>query len=104
MNVWVLWGFLRADYAARELGSTNNVIKLQAFTANCVIQTKKYDYHLHYPLTTAIDNIFPSIATYPSSEIETRRTRKGDFQSPITRVHLLYEDRSSHGSRDGFRS
>ena len=65
----ILWPFLRSDYALRAGSKPEGVIKIQVLTTNGLLHSQNHDQHLQYPLTNAIDNIFPVVATYSSSEI-----------------------------------
>lgn len=66
----VLWPFLRSDYASRVGTTPGGIIKIQALTTNGVLHSQNHDQHLQYPRTNAIDNAFPSVTAYSSSEIK----------------------------------
>ena len=66
----VLWPFLRSDYASRAKSIPKGVIKLQAITTNSMLHAQSHEHHLEYPPTKAIDNSFPDVTTYTSSDVE----------------------------------
>jgi len=73
----LLYSLMKADYNARSKRSTTaispsstGVIKLRALTVNGVLQSSTHDLVLNYPPNPPVDNTFPGVPVFRSSDIE----------------------------------
>ena len=73
----IFWPFIEADYESRLRSNpkpdVTDVIKLQVLTREGVLHRQEHNIHLEYPATKSIDNTFPQLPTFRSSEIERLR-------------------------------
>lgn len=68
----LFWEFIEYDYKLRSNSAARetDVIKLQVLTTDGTLHRTTHTRHIEFPSTKAIDNIFPGLPTYSSSEIE----------------------------------
>jgi serine/threonine protein kinase len=98
-----LWPFMECDYTSRSASttSTNDIIKLQVLTTNGDLHVANHNVDREFPGTKSVDNIFPDVATYSSSDIQ----RVSELEMHIFKVKLndsIYclktVDRTGHDS------
>jgi tRNA A-37 threonylcarbamoyl transferase component Bud32 len=80
----VLWPFLQSDYRLQTGVRPDKVVKLQVLTTNGVLHSQYHDHYLEYPRAKAIENCFPGVAVYTSSQVE----RLNELEMDIFKVRL----------------
>jgi serine/threonine protein kinase len=84
----MLWPFIEIDHTSRlqsnAIPHTTDVIKLQVLGENGVLRAVDHKVHIEYPATKPVDNIFPDVPTFRSSDIE----RLTEIEDNIFKVRL----------------
>ena len=60
---------LESDYASRSNHDESEVIKIEGQTVDGVLQPRKHDGYLKYPVTAPVQNLFPRVPTFPRSAV-----------------------------------
>jgi tRNA A-37 threonylcarbamoyl transferase component Bud32 len=68
----LFWEFIEIDYKLRSnsMARGTDIIKLQVLTTEGTLRPTTHNLHIEFPSTKAVDNTFPGLPTYASSEIE----------------------------------
>ena len=82
----ITWPLMFADYEARSRTGAlpNETIKLQAVTTDGVLHAVHHDLSIKYPSTQAVENTFPGIPTFRTTEVEQLDT----IESNIFKVRV----------------